>query len=131
MIRKKKNQEGVQKPKENFPYQIQILNSKRMAPSTGERKLEISSTNKSRLTPDLTRLPTSVIPKRYELKLDVEPELKSYTGQVYIRIFIEGDVSSNTIWLHSKNLDIWSASIQFSQFALPFEASEILEVQKQ
>ena len=115
----------MQKPKENFPYQIQILNSKRMAPSTGERKLE---TNKSRLTPDLTRLPTSVIPKRYELKLDVEPELKSYTGQVYIRIFIEGDVSSNTIWLHSKNLDIWSASIQFSQFALPFEASEILEV---
>ena len=99
-----------------------------MAPSTGERKLEISGTNKSRLTPDLTRLPTSVIPKRYELKLDVEPELKRYTGQVYIRIFIEGDVSSNTIWLHSKNLDILSASIQFSQFALPFEASEILEV---
>ena len=103
-----------------------MISAGRMAPSTGKgQNVEQKPAKK---TPDLTRLPSSVVPKRYELRLDVEPELKKYSGQVNIRIFIEGLVNSNTIWLHSKNLEILSASIQFSQFALPIEASEIVEV---
>ena len=79
--------------------------------------------------PDVTRLPSSVVPKRYELKLDVEPQLKSYVGQVNIRIFVQSDENfDNTIWLHSKALTILSASIQFSQFAMPIEAKEVIEV---
>ena len=79
--------------------------------------------------PDVTRLPCSVLPKRYELKLDVEPQLKSYHGQVNIRIFIQDDSNfDNTIWLHSKALHITSASIQFSQFSMPIEAKEIIEI---
>ena len=35
--------------------------------------------------PDLTRLPKTTVPKRYELKLDVEPEEKTFAGQVNIR----------------------------------------------
>ena len=78
--------------------------------------------------PDLTRLPKSVVPKRYELKLDVDPVLKEYSGRVNIRIFVQDDKSNNTIWLHSKNLIISSVSIQFSQFAMPIEATDVFEV---
>ena len=98
-----------------------------MAPSTRKGILSTSKNSKCK-TPDLTRLPATIIPKRYELKLDVEPESKKYSGQVNIRIFVEGHVADNTIWLHSKNLEIISASIQFSQFALSFDALEVVEV---
>ena len=78
--------------------------------------------------PDLTRLPGSVLPKRYELKLEVDTQKQCYTGQVNIRIHIQNEVSSNTIWLNSKNLTITSVHIQLSQFALPVEANEVIEV---
>lgn len=35
--------------------------------------------------PDLTRLPKTTVPKRYELKLDVEPEKRIFSGKVNIR----------------------------------------------
>ena len=41
---------------------------------------------------------------------------------------MEEDNFNNTIWLHSKNLEIISASIQFSQFAMPVDATEVFEV---
>jgi aminopeptidase N len=96
-----------------------------MSPSSGALRLKRLSRSS---TPDLTRLPLSVIPKRYELKLDVDPEKKCYNGSVNIRIFIQTDVISQTIWLHSKDLTILEASIQFSQFAMPFDATEVIEV---
>ena len=90
--------------------------------SSSKKKIAFSN-------PDVTSLPSSVLPKRYELKLDVEPQLKTYHGQVNIRIFIQDDGNfDNTIWLHSKALTILSASIQFSQFSMPIEAKEIIEV---
>lgn len=79
-------------------------------------------------TPDLTRLPSSIVPKRYELKLDVEPEAKKYHGKVNIRIFVQDDKCLQTIWLHSKNLNIKTAHILFSTFAMPIEATEVLKV---
>jgi hypothetical protein len=44
-----------------------------------------------------------VIPKRYELKLTIDPDKFTYSGQVNIRIFVE-DVPVNIIWLHSVGL---------------------------
>lgn len=99
-----------------------------MSPASTGVKSGLVFKKGSKLTPDLTRLPNSVIPKRYELKLDVEPELKKYSGQVNIRIFVLEDSADHTIWLHSKNLEIVSASIQFSQFAIPTEVTEVIEV---
>ena len=78
--------------------------------------------------PDLTRLPNTVLPKRYELKLDVDTCKQCYSGQVNIRIHVENDVIDNTIWLHCKNLAIKSVHIQLSQFALPVQALEVIEV---
>jgi len=68
--------------------------------------------------PNLTRLPKTVVPKRYELKLDVFPEEERYTGVVNVRLFFYGE-RTRTVWLHSVGLDIIEASIRFSQFALP------------
>ena len=78
--------------------------------------------------PDLTRLPKSVIPKRYELKLDVDLKEQNYSGKVNIRIVVQDDNFNNTIWLHSKKLDIVNASILFSQFSMPEEAIGVFEV---
>ena len=78
--------------------------------------------------PDLSRLPKSVIPKRYELKLDVDLKEQNYSGKVNIRIVVQNDNFNNTIWLHSKNLNITSASILFSQFSMPEEAIGVFEV---
>ena len=76
--------------------------------------------------PDLTRLPNDITPKRYELKLDVDLKKQTYKGRVNIRIHVQND--TNTIWLHSKKLDISSAHLQLSQFALPIAAQEIIHV---
>lgn len=95
-----------------------------MSPST--RNISITKSNCK--TPELTRLPSTISPKRYELKLDVKPEETSYTGQVNIRIFILEDDLQNTIWIHSKNLEIHSVAIQFSQFSMPIDALEIVNV---
>ena len=78
--------------------------------------------------PDLTRLPKSVIPKRYELKLDVDLKEQNYSGKVNIRIVVQDDNFNNTIWLHSKNLNITSASILFSQFSMPEDAIGVFKV---
>ena len=78
--------------------------------------------------PDLSRLPKSVIPKRYELKLDVDLKEQNYSGKVNIRIVVQNDNFNNTIWLHSKDLNITSASILFSQFSMPEEAIGVFEV---
>ena len=97
-----------------------------MPPST---KNIISFSKSKSKTPDLSRLPKSVLPKRYELKIEVDPELKCYSGKVNIRIIVQDNSNmDNTIWLHSKNLDISSVEIQFSQFAMPVEALEVIEV---
>ena len=65
---------------------------------------------------DLTRLPRCVIPKRYELKLNVgNPEDLEYSGQVNIRIYFNNPV--DTIWLHSKRLEITEAFLQSSLLA--------------
>ena len=77
--------------------------------------------------PDLTRLPNAVTPKRYELKLEVDLVKQCYKGRVNIRIHVQKD-TDGTIWLHSKNLDISSAYLQVSHFALPIEAQEIIHV---
>ena len=78
--------------------------------------------------PDLSRLPKSVLPKRYELKLDVDLKEQNYSGKVNIRIVVQNDNFNNTIWLHSKDLNITSASILFSQFSMPEEAIGVFEV---
>ena len=78
--------------------------------------------------PDLSRLPKSVIPKRYELKLDVDLKEQNYSGKVNIRIVVQDDNFNNTIWLHSKNLNITSASILFSQFSMPEDAIGVFKV---
>ena len=78
--------------------------------------------------PDLSRLPKSVMPKRYELKLDVDLKEQNYSGKVNIRIVVQDDNFNNTIWLHSKNLNITSASILFSQFSMPEEAIGVFKV---
>ena len=63
---------------------------------------------------DLTRLPKSVLPKRYELKLNIgNPDNLEYSGEVNIRIYFNENV--DTIWLHSKRLEITNAFIQSSQ----------------
>ena len=63
---------------------------------------------------DLTRLPRSVIPKRYELKLNIgNPDDLEYSGQVNIRVYFNQTV--DTIWLHSKRLDITNAFLQSTQ----------------
>ena len=95
-----------------------------MPPST-----EFNLPLKKKVTiPDLTRLPNAVLPKRYELKLDVDTSKQCYTGQVNIRIHIESDVRDNTIWLHCKNLKVSLVHIQLSQFALPVQALEVIKV---
>lgn len=78
--------------------------------------------------PDLTRLPSCIVPKRYELKLNVNPDEREYFGKVNCRIFVQDDPTSQTIWIHSKNLEIGTVSIQLSQFAMPIPVSEIIEV---
>ncbi len=74
---------------------------------------------------DLTRLPKSVVPKRYELKLDVFPDEMRFEGLVNIRIFFCAPHTS-VVWLHSVGLHIEEASIRFSQFALPVKAVEVI-----
>ena len=77
---------------------------------------------------DLTRLPKSVIPKRYELKLNIgNPDNLEYSGEVNIRIYFNDTV--DTIWLHSKRLEITNAFIQSSQLQsqTPHDAVEIIE----
>ena len=66
--------------------------------------------------------------KRYELKLDVDLKEQNYSGKVNIRIVVQNDNFNNTIWLHSKGLNITSASILFSQFSMPEEAIGVFEV---
>lgn len=73
--------------------------------------------------PNLSRLPRSVLPKRYELKLDVYPEQFRYSGQVNIRVYCYEDTS--TVWLHSLRLEILEACIQFQSFQLPQRASKV------
>ena len=77
--------------------------------------------------PDLSRLPRNVIPKRYELKLDIRPELLTYEGTVNIRVYFQAD-NVDTVWLHSSKLDIGEASLQLSPFSMPVKAAEIVEV---
>ena len=70
-----------------------------------------------------------VTPKRYEVKLDIgNPEDLEYCGQVNIRIYFEATV--NTIWLHSKGVEIVDATLQSSQLQAhtPQTATDILEV---
>lgn len=74
---------------------------------------------------NLLRLPKTVIPKRYELKLDVYPQKKRYEGQVNIRLYFYAK-ETHVIWLHSVKLKIAQASMRFSQFTLPVEAEEII-----
>ena len=77
---------------------------------------------------DLTRLPKSVIPKRYELKLNIgNPDNLEYSGEVNIRIYFNENV--DTIWLHSKRLEITNAFIQSSQLQsqTPHDAVEIID----
>ena len=45
-----------------------------MVPPTTKNVLTVSRPKNK--PPDLSRLPKSVVPKRYELKLDVDPELQ-------------------------------------------------------
>ena len=73
--------------------------------------------------PNLARLPRSVLPKRYELKLDIYPEQFRYSGQVNIRVYCYEDTS--TVWLHSLRLEIFEAAIQFQSFQLPVRASKV------
>lgn len=64
------------------------------------------------ITPDLTRLPRTVVPKRYELKLDIHPEDLRYEGHVSIRLVLAAD-DVQVVWLHaSKDLRIVSAAFQ-------------------
>ncbi len=90
-------------------------------PDTGES----SSSFCEDLDPDLTRLPKTVVPKRYELKLDVFPDELRFEGLVNIRIFFYAPRTS-VVWLHSAGLKIEEASIRFSQFALPVKALEVI-----
>ncbi len=76
--------------------------------------------------PDLTRLPKTAVPKRYELKLDAFPDELRFEGLVNIRIFFYG-ARTSVVWLHSVGLDIAEASIRFSQFALPVTAAEVIQ----
>ena len=76
--------------------------------------------------PDLSRLPRTVIPKRYELKLDIFPDQFKYNGQVNIRVYFHA--STSVVWLHALRLDVVEAFIQFSPFALPLKAANITEV---
>ncbi len=82
-------------------------------------------------TPDLTRLPKGVVPKRYELKFDVEPSAKKYTGLVNIRLYFEED-NVRTVWLHaSQNVRIESAHVRFSQFGeLPVQPADVTRVEE-
>lgn len=73
----------------------------------------------------MNRLPKNVIPKRYELKLDIRPENKSYCGYVNIRIYFYGK-DTNIVWLHSSGHKITKAAINFSSFGLPLETQEIV-----
>lgn len=76
--------------------------------------------------PDLSRLPKTAVPKRYELKLDVDLGAKVYKGLVNIRLYFHAKETS-IVWLHSVGLEISEANIWFSQFGLPVAAAEIIE----
>lgn len=58
----------------------------------------------------------------------MDPDERNYTGKVNCRIFVQDDPPSHIIWIHSKNLEIGSVSIQLSQFSMPVPALEIIEV---
>ena len=60
--------------------------------------------------------------------MDVDLKEQNYSGKVNIRIVVQDDNFNNTIWLHSKNLNITSASILFSQFSMPEEAIGVFKV---
>jgi puromycin-sensitive aminopeptidase len=89
----------------------------------------VSPSSVSVPVPDLTRLPKDIVPKRYELKMDVDPLDKKYKGLVNIRLYFNAE-ETTVIWLHaSKNVNIVSAHLRFSQFGeLPVEAAEVIFV---
>lgn len=95
------------------------------APSTTAAAKAAAAASKVNKTPDLTRLPGNVIPKRYELKLDVDTEARRYSGEVNIRVYFEAP-AVDTVWLHACRLSIESASIQFSHS--PVEACHVIHV---
>ena len=76
--------------------------------------------------PNLSRLPRCVLPKRYEIKLDIYPEQLSYSGKVNIRVYFYQTTS--VIWLHSLRLEILEASLQFHTFQVSQKASRVVEV---
>ena len=80
--------------------------------------------------PDLSRLPKNVEPKRYELKMEVDPQKKIYTGLVNIRLYFRGAHTTRIVWLHAaKNVRVESAHVWFSQFLeMPIQTAEVIRV---
>ena len=110
----------------NAQEEIIHSNSKMTADSN---KKHLPQKVQNSIPSDLTRLPRCVIPKRYELKLNVgNPEDLEYSGQVNIRIYFNNPV--DTIWLHSKRLEITQAFLQSSQLQsqTPQNAVDIIEI---
>ena len=82
------------------------------------------------IIPDLSRLPKNVQPKRYELKMEVNPQEKSYTGLVNIRLYFHGSQTTRIVWLHAaRNVRVLSADVWFSQFLeMPVQTAEVIRV---
>ncbi len=57
-----------------------------------------SSDDEAMEPPDLSRLPKGVVPKRYELKLDVYPTEERFEGVVNIRQVFDALCSAITPW---------------------------------
>ena len=55
----------------------------------------------------IQRLPLNVVPMRYELELDLEPQKGIYLGQVSIRLRV--NEAADAFWLHSSNHQIEEA----------------------
>ena len=90
----------------------------------------VSSSVSDIAIPDLSRLPKNVQPKRYELKMEVDPQKKTYIGLVNIRLYFHGDRTTRIVWLHAaKNVSIESAHVWFSQFMeMPIQTAEVIRV---
>ena len=80
--------------------------------------------------PDLSRLPKDVVPKRYEVKLEVDPQKKAYKGTVNIRLYFHGPEATSIVWLHAgKNVRVESVHVWFSQFLeRPIQTAEVIRV---
>ena len=102
-----------------------------MGVSDGETETEAETSPASDIMiPDLSRLPKNVEPKRYELKMEVDPQIKSYKGLVNIRLYFHSTDVTRIVWLHAaKNVVVESAHIWFSQFReMPKRQAQVIRV---